>query len=109
MAFPTTEQLEELKVIAKVKTDKDDEYVRIMANLLLDHAIEYCNNKFDEENLQGGVKIFIGQGIEYNLKTQRGLTSRSMGSVSYSYATDFPESIYSVLRPFKKVRFHALR
>lgn len=109
MAFPTTEQLEELKIIAKVKTDNDDEYVRIMARLLLDHAKEYCNNAFEEENLKSGVKIFIGQGIEYNLKTQVGLTSRSMGSVSYSYNTDFPDSIYTVLRPYKKVRFRALR
>ncbi|MFJ9462147.1 phage head-tail connector protein [Viridibacillus arvi] len=108
MAFPTTEQLEQLKRINQEKKNKNDEYYQTVAPLLLDHVKEWCNNKFDVTALPGGVTIFIAKAIQHNM-TNAGVKSRSMGTVSYSFDTDLPEGLYKTLAPYKKVKFRALR
>ncbi|MED4461858.1 phage head-tail connector protein [Metabacillus fastidiosus] len=105
---PTPEEIKEIKGINRERSTVNDDYYGAMLPILLEHVEAYCNNSFRPPDIPGGVKIFLAKAIEHNqLKT--GLKSRSMGSVSYSYDLEFPETLYKYLRPYKKVKFHASR
>lgn len=113
MAEPAIVKVEEIKTILGIKDAKHDEYLIIMIPILLEHVIAICNNSFiseltDEVIVPGGVRLFIAKACEHNMQNA-GLKSRTMGSVSYSYELEFPLSIMSYLRPYKRLRFHALR
>ena len=84
-------------------TDKV-EYLNTAIPLFEDYASNYCNQTFIEP-LPGGVQIFVAKACEYNMQ-KSGLSSRSMGSVSYSYETDFPPSLLKLLKPYRKVGFN---
>lgn len=112
MNNPTTINIEEVKSILGYKNNKHDEYLGIMFPILLEHATAYCNNNFVSNQtgnveVPGGVRLWIAKACEHNMQ-QTGLKSRSMGSVSYSYELEFPSSLMSYLRPYKRLRFHAL-
>jgi len=69
---------------------------------------DYCNNKFlnedEEEELPGGVEVFLDRAVEY-FKSQSGINSESLGDYSVSFDTDIPESLLKLLRPYRKVKF----
>ena len=93
----------EVKVILSISTSKHDVYFATSIPLFTEYAEGYCNRTFTEP-LPGGIKIFVAKACEYNMQ-QSGLSSRSMGSVSYSYETDFPPSLLKLLKPYRKVGF----
>jgi len=105
---PSQEEINELKQINQQKGAKHDDHYRVMAPLLLEFTEGHCNRKFDSSNLPAGIRIFIAKAIKHN-QIPTGLTSRSMGSVSYSYDLEFPDSMYSLIRQYKRVKFRALR
>lgn len=67
-------------------------------------AEEFCNNKF-KLSYPSGVKKFIADCIKYG--DTNNITSRSMGSVSYSYLTavDLPKFLYKPLMPYRKLKW----
>ncbi|AAX91385.1 head-tail adaptor [Staphylococcus phage EW] len=65
-------------------------------------AEEYCNQVFGDP-LPGGVKKFIAECIKYGVSGN--IASRSMGTVSYTYVTDVPSSMYKYLKPYRKLRW----
>lgn len=95
---------EEIAMIGEIDITKHYDYLKVMIPNLLEFAQDYCNHTFDEINPPGAVKIFIAESIKYKLKS-KGLASRQMGSVSYSYDTNLPDKIKDNLRPYRKVRF----
>ncbi|MGE7092533.1 phage head-tail connector protein [Lysinibacillus sp. NPDC048646] len=105
---PTQEDIEQLKLLNGVNGAKHDEFYRAMAPILYDVAKVHCNGKWELEKVPSGVMLFIAKAIQFNM-TPTGLQGRSMGTVSYSYDTEFPKAIWTYLRPYKKVKFHALR
>lgn len=102
---PTDEQIKELKLFNNEKGDKHDAFYGALAPILFETAQEYCNQEWLPEQMPGGVKLFIAKAIQFN-KTPTGLSARSIGTVSYSYDTEFPKAIWTYLRPFKRVKFH---
>lgn len=102
--------IDEVATIGQVDKLKHDAYLSVMVPLLLEFAEDKCNNKFDEVDADGnlqpptGVKVFIAESIKHKLSS-KGVASRSMGSVSYSYDTDFPEKITKHLNPYKRLRW----
>lgn len=112
MYNPTIIEIEEIKSILGIKNTKHDEYLSIMIPILLEHVTAFCNNNFTsrtgEVDVPGGVRLFIAKACEHNMQNA-GLKSRSMGSVSYSYELEFPLSLTSYIRPYKRLRFHASR
>ena len=100
--------LASVKNLIGITTEKHDAYLAEMIPILTDYAKEFCNNKFLDENnqeaLPGSVRLFIAKAAQFNMNPA-GIKGRSMGGASYSYDTDFPESIMKLLRPYKKVRF----
>lgn len=110
---PTSFEIEEIKTILGIQGTKDDSYLEVMVPILYEHASAFCNNLFIDDvtglvSIPGGVRLFAAKACEHNMN-QAGLKSRSMGSVSYSYDLEFPESINRFLRPYKRLRFHAIR
>lgn len=82
-------------------TSKDE----VIANLIGEYkrvAEEYCNQTFLDP-LPSGVKKFIAECIKYG--SSGNVSSRSMGTVSYTFVTDIPASIYKYLKPYRKLRW----
>lgn len=96
---------QEVKKILQIQTDKYDDYLGTVVPIMIDFAIDYCQNKrLDKNSLPSSVKLFVAKAAEFNMQ-QSGLKSRSMGDVSYVYNTDFPPSLMTYLAPYRKVRF----
>jgi len=102
--------LNEIKpLLPNLKTNQHDEYIGTVLPILEGYAKDWCGNAF-EEDAEGktiyppGVKLFIAKAIEY-LMNKAGVSSMTMGAVSYSYDLDFPPSLTKMLRPYKKVRW----
>jgi hypothetical protein len=101
--------LDTVKKILQITTTKHDDYLNTMILLLEEYAKDKTNNDFLDENgnevIPGAVTIFVAKACEYNMN-KAGVTSRSMGEVSYSYDLDFPRSITKLLDPYRKVKFN---
>lgn len=113
MYAPTVFEIEEIKTILGIKNSIHDEYLSIMVPILFEHVTAFCNNNFVSNRtgiveVPGGVRLWIAKACEHNMQNA-GLKGRTMGSVSYSYELEFPSSIMSYLRPYKRLRFHATR
>ncbi|MFS0591776.1 phage head-tail connector protein [Cytobacillus horneckiae] len=96
--------VDEIAKMAEVDKTKHEAYLSTMIPILIKFAEDKCNNKFDAEKLPAGVKIFIAESIKHKLNS-KGLSSRSMGSVSYSYDTDLPDKVVNNLKPYRRLRF----
>lgn len=110
---PTPDEIEEIKLINGEQSVEEDRYYLTMLPILFEHVKEVCNNNFGhregtQPDIPPGVKIYMAKVIAFN-KNKMGLRSRKMGSVSYSYDVEFPNSMDHYIRPYKKVKFHALR
>lgn len=90
--------------MAEIDVIKHSAYLDDYIPILLEFSEDKCNNVFDDENPPAGVKLFIAESIKHKLNS-KGLTSRSMGSVSYSYDTELPDKVIKNLNPYKRVRF----
>ncbi|MCM3425555.1 phage head-tail connector protein [Bacillus paralicheniformis] len=99
--------IETVKRLLQIKTDKHDEYLQEAVPFFVDIAKDYCNNSFMKdgaESLPSGVKVFVAKAVEFNMNPSN-LSSRSMGDVSYTFVTDLPRPVWEYLRPHKKLRF----
>lgn len=111
LAVPTM-NVEEIKTILGIKDARHDDYLNTMIPILYEHVTAICNNDFASKTgeivVPGGVCLFIAKACEHNMQNA-GLKGRTMGTVSYSYELEFPSSLMSYIRPYKRLRFHALR
>ncbi|MDG0843157.1 phage head-tail connector protein [Staphylococcus equorum] len=85
----------------------NDEVFNQLIKLYKPMADDHCNQSFKDETLPSGVKRFIADCIKHGATGN--LASRSMGTVSYSFVTDIPESMYKPLRPYRRVRWTGYR
>lgn len=102
-----SQYMDQVKKILGLNTPKHDDYIYEMIPILLDYAKDYCNNTFTRngiEDIPRPVILFVAKAIQFNMNPA-GVSGRSMGGASYSYETDYPESITKLLRPYRKVRF----
>lgn len=67
-------------------------------------AEEYCHRDFPDP-LPSKVQQFIAKSIARDFTQQSGLSSRSMGSVSYSYDSDTDEKLNAIIRPLRRVNW----
>jgi hypothetical protein len=98
---------QEVKNILGETSTKHDKYIDTALPLFIEFVQDYCNNSFTDEyddlELRGGAKIAIAKMIEFNLN-KSGQKGRTFGEVSYSYDTDFPQSILKLLSPYSRIR-----
>lgn len=92
---------QKIKRIAGITTDKHDDYLNEVIPLFLGFAEEYCGQELSDT--PHGVTLFVAKAAQYNMK-EAGLKGRTMGEISYSYETEFPESIMKFLTPYRKMR-----
>lgn len=79
-----------------------DEEIETMIKIYKGIAEDYCNNKF-KTPYPSGVKKFIADCIKYS--ETGNISSRSMGSVSYSFVTALPETLYQPLISYRKLKW----
>jgi hypothetical protein len=96
--------LQSVKNMLQLNTDKHDSYLAEAIPLFIDQAQEYCNNTFVKDELPSGVKLYVVKAIEHNMQPVT-LKGRTMGEVSYSFETELPKSIMKYLAPYRRVRF----
>lgn len=101
-------EIEEVKRILGIpeSNTRYDEYLTTVIPLFIDHARNYCNRPFTDEDgkddLPGGVRIAVAKWAQSNMQ-KPGLRSRTMGQVSYTYDTDIPDSIRRMLAPYRRL------
>lgn len=110
---PTNEDVEEIKQINGWQGVEQNDYISTMLPLIFDHVKTECNNDFGHvedvpPEIPSGVKIYMAKVIEFN-RNKMGVKSRKMGSVSYSYDVEFPNSMDRYIRPYRRLRFRAQR
>ena len=90
-----------VKIINKWKLDdkSKDESIELLIPHYAGVASEYCNQVFIEP-YPLTVQEFIAKMIEYH---NPGLSSRNMGSVSFSWDNDYEEKLYKLIKPYRKV------
>jgi|SRR5690606_19064474 len=93
-----------IAMMGEIDATKHSNYLDEYIPILIEDAERYCHTRFDKENPPAGVKIFIAESIRHKLNT-KGLKSRTMGSVSYTYDTDLPNNLYKSLKTYRKVAF----
>ncbi|MFJ5794462.1 phage head-tail connector protein [Bacillus atrophaeus] len=93
--------IKQVKRMIGITTDKHDAYLSEVVPILIEIAADECKNTFDPEALPAGVKMFVAKAAEYNMAPS-GLSGRSMGDVSYSYNTKFPQHITKNLYLYRK-------
>lgn len=99
--------IQNVKNMLGIYTDKHDAYLAEVMPLFIELAKEKCNNSFQvdgAESLPAGVKLYVAKAIEHNMGDST-LKGRTMGSITYSYETELPQSITKHLAPYKRVRF----
>ncbi|WP_162920113.1 phage head-tail connector protein [Paenisporosarcina cavernae] len=110
--IPTTSEIEEIKGILQWTDTKHDVYLQTMMPMIFEDVQIQTNNDFGgilEDGtirIPGGVKIYMAKVIEMNMQ-KASLKSRSMGSVSYSYNLEVPESVKRLIRPYRRAKFRA--
>ncbi|MGM7689766.1 phage head-tail connector protein [Staphylococcus felis] len=94
----------EVKLLNRMPLDdaSNDEILIDLIEFYKGIAEEYCNKIFVAP-YPFGVKKFIAESIKYG--TTGNISSRSMGTVSYTFVTDLPKSTYKHLRPLRKLRW----
>lgn len=108
----TDEDVAYFKVLAQIKNEKSDEYIKTMLPLLAEHVAEYVYDAIGEEvvapisDMKANYKVFIAKALQHNM-TNAGVKGRSMGTVSYTYNIDFPKALYAQYLPRKRAKFHA--
>lgn len=98
--------LEKIKLLANLTTDEHDEFIQSYFSICLEWIKAYCNNDFKNEVPQA-VYLFIAKAVRLNMVPIE-LNSRSMGTVSYKYNTEYPDSMLSLLTPYRRVKFHVI-
>ena len=108
---PTEDEILELIAINSEKaTAKRIAHYATLAPILFDEGCAWANNEFDMTDTgdrikQSAMKKFVAKAAQY-AELKIGLSSRRMGSVSYSFlADDMPKSYYAPLKPYRKLRW----
>lgn len=73
--------------------------------LYLEWIEGYCNNKFNKNNLPGGIKLALDQLIEID-PLNFNITSEKLSDMSQTYANDgdIPKFIYKWINPYKRLK-----
>lgn len=96
----------DVKILAGIKTDEHDDFIETYCAVCFDWIKAYCNNEFTK-GVPKAVELFMAKALNLNM-TPVHLKARSMGTVSYTYNTEYPESVLSLLTPYRRVKFYAL-
>ena len=93
--------LEDMKILLGITSSERDELLELLLSMAQREAIQYTGN----DDVSSMRTIIIKMAIyNYNRLGTEGLASESYSGNSYSYETDYPESILRSLKSFRKLR-----
>lgn len=93
---------QDVKLINQLPLDNtdNDETINKLIEMYKGIADDYCNRTFVEP-LPTGVQKFIAESIKFSATSN--VQSRTMGTVSYTFVTDLPDTAYNYLKPYRKL------
>ena len=93
--------LENIKLLLGLTTSDKDELLELLISQATAEAADYTNNK-DVSKLSGAIiKMVI---YNYNRLGTEGIDSEGYSGVSYSYSTDYPNSVLRLLNSCRKLK-----
>ena len=94
--------LEKIKMLLGLTSTDKDELLIYLLQMAQDEAMNYCHRDdiYDLENAITAMVIY-----NYNMLGSENLNSENYSGVSFSYRSDYPESIMRQLRAARKVVF----
>lgn len=94
--------LNKIKLLLNISsTDKDE-----LLALLIANAIEYAEGYMHRTDAVDVVSKAIIEMVifDYNRIGTEGLTSESLGGVSFNYSPSYPDNILNQLKAYRKIR-----
>ncbi|MEK3801774.1 phage head-tail connector protein [Bacillus sp. FSL K6-1234] len=109
--------LAELKVRLGIPAEDTSQDAKLQIDLEdgISYAMAYCNNLFVGPDNTVSLPPAVKKGIALLIKIERespsGVLSESIGGMSRSYAADEERlnPVHELFRPYRKIRFRALR
>lgn len=95
--------IEEVKIMLKIYDDKSDDLISTMIPLIEDFLRRKCRDEFTN-GFPPGIKIPAVMLINHILN-DKGLQSERIGDYSVQFFGNLPESIESLLKPYRKIKF----
>jgi len=103
--------VDDVKDILGISGTGQDARITTLLPLTKDFVIDYCNNKFLDEDgdevLPSGIKLAIADLIGLQINRPVGISSEKLGDYSVSYyleGSNLPPEIQKRLSTYKKVR-----
>lgn len=92
--------LEKIKTLLGITDSEKDDLLTVLLEQAIEEAIAYTHN----ENLMVLESAIVKMVVyNYNRLGTEGVDSEGYSGVSFSYSTDYPESIQRVLRAHRRV------
>ena len=95
--------LQKIKLLLGIADTSKDDLLNLLIDLAKNQVIDYTHNPHCLPLLEGTVCDMVV--YNYNRMGTEGLSSEGYSGVSFSYSTDYPESILRSLKAHRKVRF----
>ena len=94
--------LSKLKLLLNITDNSKDELLLLLIDKASGQAINYTHNPHCIPFLESTVMDMVV--FNYNRLSTEGLNSESYSGVSFSYINEYPETILSCLRAYRKLR-----
>ena len=95
--------LQKIKLLLGIADTSKDDVLNLLIDLAKNQVIDYTHKPHCLPLLEGTVCDMVV--YNYNRMGTEGLSSEGYSGVSFSYSTDYPESILRSLRAHRKLRF----
>lgn len=92
--------LDKIKLLLGITDDSKDDLLTILIDVAIDEALAYTHRDCVDELDTSIIQMVV---YKYNRIGTEGVDSENYSGVSFSYSTDYPESIMRGLRAKRKV------
>lgn len=93
--------LENIKILLGIQTEEKDELIETLISQATAEAKLFTNNN-DVSMLSPVITQMVI--YKYNRLGTEGLSSEGYSGVSYSYSADYPDTILSLLKSYKRIK-----
>ena len=97
--------LDRLKLYLNITDNERDELLIMLIDMVRDEIKQFCRLTDDDIDDSFASLIIQMAAYRYNLTGCEGLSAESGSGTSYTYMTDYPESIMRLMRAKRRLRF----
>ena len=94
--------LQQIKTILGIKDNSKDSLLMLLINQAQEEVINYTHNAEAVAYVESTIVQMVV--FKFNRLRTEGLNSENYSGVSYSYASDYPQSILRQLNAYRKLR-----